>query len=448
LVTLVNAYREISGKIDQRSYWLAQIQTLTTALQKERSARIEVEEQFHQLTGRAEALGRLSKRLNGQLEVQTVLATLCQISVETFHVPTAFVTRFDEQCHLLHPAYSFGLGAQELSNLTPTPISRFVDYPDLSEPIIFSRPEQDGRPFPYPEFLPGRRTLTLVCAAMVQEGSLFGIFHLVAFNPSRQFKAGELDLLQAFASYGTAFLSKARLFEQVRTGRNRLQHLSQQLLEVQEMERRHLARELHDEIGQTLTSLKTILELIPKEGGPQEHNDQLTQAGSLVQQLLCQVRELALDLRPALLDDLGLLPALHVQFERYTSQTNIEVNFAESGIDRRFSPEIETAAYRIVQEGLTNAARYAEVDRLTVRLRADGETFLVQIEDAGIGFDPQLALSSSATNGLSGMQERALLLGGYLVIESQLGKGTRLTAELPLTAPIERRLNDRIDPAV
>lgn len=448
MVAIISTYSEISEKIDQRSFLMAQIQTLTAELRKERSARIEFEERCQQLTGRAEALGRLSRTLNGQIETQAVLATLSKVSVETFKVPAAFITRYQPQNHLLHPAYSFGIDAQEISQLPATPISRFGGFPGFSEPLVFSRSDSEAEFLPYPEFLPSKRTVTLVCAPMIQDGSLFGILHLVAFNPSRQFSPGELDLFQAYANYGTAFVSKAHLFEQVRTGRNRLQRLSHQLLEIQETERRQLARELHDEIGQTLTSLKTLLELMPKDGLHQKHNQQFNQASSLVQQLLDQVREMALDLRPGLLDDLGLLPALHWQIERYTSQTGIEVDFTHSGIDRRFSSEIETAAYRIVQEGLTNAARYAGVDNLAVRLWSDGETILVQVVDMGVGFDPQLVLSSCATNGLPGMQERALLLGGNLVIESQLGKGTRLTAELPLAGWVERRLNDRIDPTV
>lgn len=424
---------------------MAQIKTLKASLQKERCTRIKVENQCQHLSSRAQALNKLSKHLNSQIEVQAVLSELCQIAMETFQVPTAFITRYDQRNQLLFPACGTGLGAQAIANLNPIPLTSFDEQLDQPGFKIYSRPHLGENTFPYPDFLPGRREVILATVPMIEQGSLFGILHLAVYNSDRHFSAGELDLLQAFASYGTAFLSKARLFEQVRAGRNRLQKLSQKLLDVQETERHRLACELHDEIGQSLTSIKTILDLIVNEEDLQKVHEHLFQAKCLTQQLLDQVREIALDLRPALLDDLGLLPALHLQFERFTNQTSIQVSFFQQRLERRFPSQIETAAYRIVQEALTNAARYAGVEDLVVRLRSDGKTLLVQIEDKGAGFDPQMALSSGTTIGLSGMQERALLLGGYLEIESQVGKGTRLTAEFPLTEPIERRLNDRKD---
>jgi signal transduction histidine kinase len=135
---------------------------------------------------------------------------------------------------------------------------------------------------------------------------------------------------------------------------------------------------------------------------------------------------------------LGLLPALLWHFDRYTAQTNMRVTFKHSGLQRRrFAPEVETAAYRIVQEALTNVVRHAGVSEVTVRLWADQDRLGVQIEDRGTGFDPEAALATSATTGLAGMRERAVLLGGQLMVESAPGAGTHLTAELPLGHPVE-----------
>ena len=133
-----------------------------------------------------------------------------------------------------------------------------------------------------------------------------------------------------------------------------------------------------------------------------------------------------------MLDDLGLLPALLWLFERYMTQTAIRVTCKHAGVDRRFAPEVETAAYRIVQEALTNVARYAGVREVTVRLWLDGNRLHVQVEDEGGGFDADAALTTNASSGLAGMRERAMLLGGDLTMESTIGVGTRLTAALPL----------------
>jgi signal transduction histidine kinase len=141
-----------------------------------------------------------------------------------------------------------------------------------------------------------------------------------------------------------------------------------------------------------------------------------------------------------MLDDLGLLPALLWLFDRYTAQTDISVTFRHTGVEgRRFAPGVETGAYRIVQEALTNVARHAGVREATVRLQADRDLLHVRVEDRGAGFDPDAALAARASSGLSGMRERAALLGGTLEVETAPGGGVRLQAKLPAGAPVERR---------
>ena len=210
----------------------------------------------------------------------------------------------------------------------------------------------------------------------------------------------------------------------------RLKFLSRRLMEVQEAERRKIALELHDEIGQVLTGLKLSLEIgsrLPAEDVGQS----LDQARSLVNDLMARVRTLSLALRPAMLDDLGLLPTLLWHFEHYTLQTQVRVHFKHSGLERRrFAPEVETAAYRLVQEALTNVARHAEVQEATVRLSTHQETLLIEVEDRGKGFDVDSVLKACETSGLQGMRERAVLLDGFVRVESEPGVGTRLTAEL------------------
>jgi signal transduction histidine kinase len=209
---------------------------------------------------------------------------------------------------------------------------------------------------------------------------------------------------------------------------DRLQLLSRRLMEVQELERRKIALELHDEIGQVLTGLKLTLEVgsrLPLT----EVNGNLEHARVLVNELMTRVRNLSLDLRPAMLDDFGLLPTLLWHFEHYTAQTHVAVSFKHSGLERRrFPPELETAAYRVVQEALTNVARHSNVASATVRVWTDQRILSIEIEDFGQGFDLN-SLSTRETSGLAGMRERTSLLGGQLKIDSRVGEGTRLIAE-------------------
>lgn len=212
-----------------------------------------------------------------------------------------------------------------------------------------------------------------------------------------------------------------------------LRKLSQRLVQVQEAERRSIAHELHDEVGQVLTGLKLGLELagrMPLEELP----DQLREAQLLVNELITKVRHLSLALRPALLDDLGLLHALLWHFERYTAQTNIRVQFTHPGLERstRFTPELEITAYRIVQEALTNTARYSGVSKVNVAVSADIESLIVEVHDQGQGFEVETVLAAANSIGLTGMRERAHLLGGKLTITSAPGLGTSVIAKLPL----------------
>jgi PAS domain S-box-containing protein len=210
----------------------------------------------------------------------------------------------------------------------------------------------------------------------------------------------------------------------------RLQVLSRRLVQVQEEERRHLARELHDEIGQLLTGLRFLLK--PNGGLPDELvQSRCEQARSIVDQLLDKVRGLSADLRPPALDHLGLIPALLTLFELYSARTRVSVDFKHHEADGRFTPEVETTAYRIVQEALTNVARHADVDQVAVRVWRTGDRLNVQIDDRGRGFDPDAVLSVPQTGGLAGMQERVKLLAGQLTIESRPGAGTHITADLP-----------------
>lgn len=211
-----------------------------------------------------------------------------------------------------------------------------------------------------------------------------------------------------------------------------LKVLSRRLMEVQEAERRNIALELHDEIGQVLTGLKLSLEIgtrLPTD----EARGTLNEAQRMVNELMARIRRISLDLRPAMLDDLGLLPTLLWHIEHYTAQTQVRVNFKHSGLERRFIPEVETAAYRLVQEALTNVARHAQVQEATVRLSTHAQNLFIEVEDHGVGYDVESVLAANETSGLAGMRERAVLLGGQLTIESKSGQGTRLIAELNIS---------------
>jgi PAS domain S-box-containing protein len=215
-----------------------------------------------------------------------------------------------------------------------------------------------------------------------------------------------------------------------------LQIYSRRLMEAQEAERQSLARELHDEIGQVLTAVRINLQSIQRSGGTNLNISQLDESVAIVDDALGRVRELSIDLRPSLLDDLGLSAALRWYVDRYAQRTGIIAEVLDGFQDGgRLPRELETACFRIAQAALTNVARHARASSVSVQLeRLRGKMLLTVIDD-GVGFDldhlRKNALAASAL-GLRGMEERALAVGGYIKIDSGAGRGTRVRAAFPL----------------
>lgn len=213
-----------------------------------------------------------------------------------------------------------------------------------------------------------------------------------------------------------------------------LQRLSAELIRVRENERRVIARELHDEIGQLLTAAKYELavaqNVVDEHGGPA---DVLDDARPIVERALQAVRDLSHILHPAVLDDLGLSAAVDLHIKEFRRRHAIAVELAESGMDARVPRAVESAAYRIVQEALTNIAKHAHATSCRVSLVRLARGVMVVVGDNGVGFDAGAMRGAQPDRGLGlvSMRERALQLGGSLVVESAPGQGTRVVAELP-----------------
>jgi PAS domain S-box-containing protein len=241
------------------------------------------------------------------------------------------------------------------------------------------------------------------------------------------------DVIGGIIMFTEVITERKRAEQSLLASRQQLIELSARLVDAQEDERRSLAYELHDEIGQQLTGLNMALEIgaqLPVD----QMRDKLREAQRLVADLTGQVRRLSLDLRPPMIDELGLLATLRWHIERYRRQTGVVVDFKYSGLDSALPPRIAIAAYRIVQEGLTNIARHAQIAAALVRMRTSAGQLMITIEDQGCGFDMAATPLVGRSVGLVGMHERARLLGGQLTLDSAPGEGTRIRVTLPLDA--------------
>jgi PAS domain S-box-containing protein len=210
--------------------------------------------------------------------------------------------------------------------------------------------------------------------------------------------------------------------------KEQLRILSRRLMHSVETERRALSRELHDDFGQVLTALRLTLEKMADNTMNPEYEDAL----GLIAYLSDKVRNTALDLRPSMLDDLGLFLTLVWYFTRYTQQTGIQVHFIRPDSEKPLNPDTAITAYRIVQETLTNVARYAQVTEVTVHIWFNDQHFFLQIADKGKGFSLELVQAKYASSGLVGMKERTALVGGELTIHAAPKSGTCITAKIPL----------------
>lgn len=284
------------------------------------------------------------------------------------------------------------------------------------------------------EQLLAARIRSYISIPFIADGQVIGGISLGSVTP-HAFDEQHVLIVREVADQLAVAINQARLFEQVRAGRERLQILYRRLMEGQETERHHIARELHDEIGQSLTAVKMSLQAIQHLPGAQEVTTYLKESITIVDQALQRVRNLSLDLRPSLLDDLGLVAALRWYVDRQAQWAGIAAEFIAEPEGLRLPTDLETVCFRVTQEALTNVVRHAHAHKMRVELhRRDTEVSLL-ISDDGTGFDVHAAqkrASRGSSLGLIGMQERVFLAGGEIDIVSSATRGTDVRVRFSL----------------
>jgi signal transduction histidine kinase len=275
-----------------------------------------------------------------------------------------------------------------------------------------------------------------ICIPLIANGKDSGRLVLYSSEPLT-FRKHRPTFFEMLGCQVGAVLQNAQVFQDMLDGRVELQNLAHRVVFAQELERSHIARELHDEFGQILTCLKLCLENAEHPAvSPDAALSLRAQSKLLADDMLSRVRNMALELRSPDLDGLGLIPTLQQYIDGYAAQTGILVHLhCGFGAEARFGEPVETAVYRIVQEALTNVARHAEALEAHVTLTkvstdAEGPSLNIYIEDYGNGFDTN-ERRQTASCGLAGMRERAIALRGGLQIKSFPGRGTRIEAHLP-----------------
>lgn len=274
---------------------------------------------------------------------------------------------------------------------------------------------------------------------LIIEGRVFGVMALFARMPLTE---AALRTLESAANGIAATIARKRveeerteLLRELQSANCALGHLSHQLMEVQETERRQLARDLHDEIGQALTAVMINLQTLNRRQDQDGQYPEMKDSLGIVENLVRHVRDLCLDLRPSMLDDLGLIPALRWYVTRQASRAGWTLDFQADDAVPPLPESVQAACYRIAQEAVTNVMRHAGAQRISVRVSCSADRLELEIRDDGIGFDPNRRRATTGPTGglgLIGMQERARFAGGEWTIESTPGHGTTVRARLPI----------------
>lgn len=245
-----------------------------------------------------------------------------------------------------------------------------------------------------------------------------------------------LRIMESLAGQIAVTAENLRLWHELKQKEELRLKLLAKVIQAQEEERKRIARELHDETSQSLTSLLLGLSILADKKTEEDRSTQIRQLRTMVQETLEEVHDLAWQLRPSVLDKYGLSKALERYLEEYRAKYPLDVDLCILGLEgRRLQSEIEISVYRMIQEALTNVARYAKAKNVSVIVNKKNGILSVIIEDDGVGFDVEHVLERDPTKhnlGLRGMQERAILLNGVLRIESGIGSGTTLFMNVPL----------------
>ncbi|MDE3218908.1 MAG: sensor histidine kinase [Nitrospirota bacterium] len=245
----------------------------------------------------------------------------------------------------------------------------------------------------------------------------------------------ERHLIDSLADSVSSYLTRREAEESLRSAHAQMQTLSRQLMQVQERERRQLAHDLHDEIGQAVTAIKMNLQAMQRIADTSNIQDTLNDSLGILDKILQRVRDLSLDLRPSLLDDLGLVPAVRWYVERQAMRAGLVAEVKAENVPQDLEPDMVVACFRIVQESITNILRHAKATKIHVTLRQEEHSLDLCIKDDGIGMSARETPGTAAgrsTLGLLGMQERAQALGGRITIQSLPGQGTEVRVRIPL----------------
>jgi len=388
------------------------------------------------------ALNRISGAVSGLGDLDTILQVALDTVLEIISGTIGGILLLDEKGQRLRHRVQRGLSTRFAEELQLTVGEGIAGEVALSgEPMLIRDVSEDKRT--------ARRDLVtaeglrgLVCVPLKAKNVVLGVLHVASHMPD-QFTSEDMYLLGLIANQLGTAIEQARLYEAASRVSERYQALLQHVLTAQEGERKRIARELHDETSQMLTGLalhlQAITEIASTGGSEADIVARLKKAHGLCVETSLEITRLINDLRPTLLDSLGLAPAIQRYIETWLEPVGIDAS-VKTAFSIRLPSEIEVALFRITQEAINNIIKHSEAKHAAIDLECDAEVCTLRIQDDGVGFDTgEITRIDKRGRGVGvfSMKERVALVGGSCTIQSRPGEGTQITVEVPLPGSVK-----------
>ena len=373
------------------------------------------------------AVCEVTKEITSELELDRVLPKVMQLAVDVAGTDGGIVALLDKERHTITYPYLHhlppeladvtvsrgeGLSGEVMTTGRPTVIDDYQTYPRAVSAFV-----QAG--------------LTSVAIVPIVSGDrIFGALSVLSINETKNFSDRDIAILTAIGRQTGIAIENAYLYENMR-------FYARRITQAQENERKRVARELHDDTIQSLIALSRRLEALStsEEVLPDTTARRIRELQEATGDVIKSVRRFSQDLRPSILDDLGLLPTLEELTSELNRQDGLQAEFRVLGEERRLSSEVELMLFRIAQEALNNVRKHAQATRSVTVVELSDSAIKMTVEDNGKGFKPPMLsehLAAASKLGLIGMHERARLLGGTLVVDSAPGRGTRVIVNVPV----------------
>jgi len=399
-----------------------------------------LEQQIREAHQHLLALNAIASTLSTSLDLGTVLNSALDKVLELMKGDTGGILLLDEESQTLSYRVYRGLSEEFVKGIAGLRLGEGIagKAAQLGEPIYVDNISEDPRLTRSVVIKEGLRAFASV--PLQSKNKVLGVMNITSHS-IRRFTPEDIQLLNSIGNQIAIAIENARLYNEVQRKEQLRGELLNLVISTQEEERKRIARGLHDETSQALTSLavnlEAIIAILPSDAD--EAKAKLRGIQSLAAKTLDEIHKVIYELRPTLLDDLGLVAAVKWHAENYLEAAGIKVHLETAGPERRLPAQIETALFRIIQEATTNIARHADAESTSISLEFNETCIAVHIEDDGKGFDLNEVMRSRDGErglGLLSMEERAELLGGHLSIKSRPGLGTQITVKIPIEQEI------------